>query len=61
MDYTGVTPEEDGDTHDGGILHEGKEGDINISGGVINLTGEVAKIERGGFDSSWVYKKMAPV
>ena len=57
MDYTGVTPEEDGDTHDGGILHEGKEGDINISGGVINLTGEVAKIERGGFDSSWVYKK----
>ena len=57
MDYTGVTPEEDGDTHDGGILHEGKTGDINISGGVINLTGEVAKIERGGFDSSWVYKK----
>lgn len=57
MDYTGVTPEEDGDTHDGGILHEEKEGDINISGGVINLTGEVAKIERGGFDSSWVYKK----
>lgn len=57
MDYTGVTPEEDGDTHDGGILHEGKEGDINISGGVINLTGEAAKIERGGFDSSWVYKK----
>lgn len=57
MDYTGVPLEEEKDIHDGGILHEGKEGDINISGGAINLTGEVAKIERGGFDSSWIYNK----
>lgn len=57
MDYTGVPLEEEKDIHDGGILHEGKTGDINISGGVINLTGEVAKIERGGFDSSWIYNK----
>ena len=54
MDYTGVSPDND---HDGGILHEGKSGNLNISGGVINLTGEVAKIERGGYDGDWIYDK----
>lgn len=54
MDYTGVTPDNE---HDGGILHEGKSGNLNISGGVINLTGEVAKIERGGYDGDWIYDK----
>ena len=54
MDYTGVSPDND---HDGGILHEGKSGNLNISGGVINLTGEVAKIERGGYDGDWIYSK----
>ncbi len=43
------------DLHNGGILHEGQSGDINISGGKINLTGEVAKIERGGYDGDWYY------
>ena len=52
MDYTDVAPD---NNHDGGILHEGQNGDINISGGVINLTGEVAKIERGGYDGDWIY------
>ena len=52
MDYTGETPDNE---HDGGILHEGQSGNINISGGVINLTGEVAKIERGGYDGDWFY------
>lgn len=61
MDYTGVTPEEDGDTHDGGILHEGKEGDINISGGVINLTGEAAKSNAAALTVLGYIKKMAPV
>ena len=41
--------------HDGGILHEGKSGDINISGGTINLRGKYAKIERGGYDGDWIY------
>lgn len=54
MDYTGVSPDND---HDGGILHEGNSGNLNISGGVINLTGEVAKIERGGYDGDWIYSK----
>ncbi len=68
MDYSGIKPEneetpenaiwhEGKDIHNGGILHEGQNGDINISGGTINLTGEVAKIERGGYDSSWLYEK----
>ena len=68
MDYSGIKPENEEtpenavwqggkDIHNGGILHEGQNGDINISGGTINLTGEVAKIERGGFDSSWLYEK----
>ena len=52
MDYTGETPDNE---HDGGILHEGQSGNLNISGGVINLTGEVAKIERGGYDGDWIY------
>jgi len=52
MDYTGETPDNE---HDGGILHEGQSGNLNISGGVINLTGEVAKIERGGYDGDWFY------
>ena len=52
MDYSDVTPD---NAHDGGILHEGQSGDINISGGKINLTGEVAKIERGGYDGDWIY------
>lgn len=52
MDYTGVAPDNE---HDGGILHEGQSGNLNISGGVINLTGEVAKIERGGYDGDWFY------
>ena len=52
MDYSDVTPD---NAHDGGILHEGQSGDINISGGTINLTGEVAKIERGGYDGDWYY------
>lgn len=52
MDYTGEAPD---NAHDGGILHEGQSGDINISGGAINLTGEVAKIERGGYDGDWYY------
>ena len=52
MDYTGEAPD---NAHDGGILHEGQSGDINISGGTINLTGEVAKIERGGYDGDWYY------
>lgn len=52
MDYTGVAPDNE---HDGGILHEGQSGNLNISGGVINLTGEVAKIERGGYDGDWIY------
>lgn len=43
--------------HDGGILHEGKLGNINISGGTINLVGKVAKIERGGYDGDWIYSK----
>ncbi len=54
MDYTGETPDNE---HDGGILHEGQSGNLNISGGVINLTGEVAKIERGGYDGDWIYDK----
>ena len=52
MDYTEETPDNE---HDGGILHEGQSGNLNISGGVINLTGEVAKIERGGYDGDWFY------
>jgi len=52
MDYKGDTPSNE---HDGGILHEGKNGNLNISGGVINLTGKVAKIERGGYDGDWFY------
>ena len=52
MNYTGEAPD---NAHDGGILHEGQSGDINISGGTINLTGEVAKIERGGYDGDWYY------
>ena len=52
MDYSGISPD---NAHDGGILHEGQNGDINISGGTINLTGEVAKIERGGYDGDWYY------
>ena len=52
MDYSGISPD---NAHDGGILHEGQSGDINISGGTINLTGEVAKIERGGYDGDWIY------
>ena len=52
MDYKGDTPSNE---HDGGILHEGQSGNLNISGGVINLTGEVAKIERGGYDGDWFY------
>ena len=43
MDYSDVTPD---NAHDGGILHEGQSGDINISGGKINLTGEVLKREK---------------
>ena len=54
MDYTGETPDNE---HDGGILHEGQSGNLNISGGVINLTGKVAKIERGGYDGDWIYDK----
>ncbi len=54
MDYTGVAPDNE---HDGGILHEGQSGNLNISGGVINLTGKVAKIERGGYDGDWIYDK----
>ena len=54
MDFSGETKE---DEHNGGILHEGRNGDINISGGTINLTGEVAKIERGGYDGDWIYDK----
>ncbi len=68
MDYSGIKPENEEapenaiwqsgkDIHNGGILHEGQNGDINISGGTINLTGEMAKVERGGYDSSWLYKK----
>ena len=68
MDYSGIKPENEEapenaiwqsgkDIHNGGILHEGQNGDINISGGTINLTGEMAKIERGGYDSSWLYEK----
>lgn len=55
MDYTGILSE--GDNHNGGILHEGQKGDINISGGTIELSGEVAKIERGGYDNDWIYSK----
>ncbi len=54
MDYTDY---EENNGHDGGILHEGKKGNINISGGTINLTGKVAKIERGGYDGDWIYDK----
>ena len=54
MDYTGVAPDNE---HDGGILHEGQSGNLNISGGVINLTGKVAKIERGGYNGDWIYDK----
>ena len=68
MDYSGIKPENEEapenaiwqsgkDIHNGGILHEGQNGDINISGGTINLTGEMAKFERGGYDSSWLYEK----
>ena len=53
MDYSSEVAGDD--LHNGGILHEGQNGDINISGGVINLTGEVAKIERGGYDGDWIY------
>ena len=53
MDYSSEVAGDD--LHNGGILHEGKEGDINISGGVMRLTGEVAKIERGGYDGDWIY------
>ena len=53
MDYSEESAGDD--LHNGGILHEGQNGDINISGGVINLTGEVAKIERGGYDGDWIY------
>ena len=54
MNYTGIKPDNE---HDGGILHEGQSGNLNISGGVINLTGKVAKIERGGYDGDWIYDK----
>ena len=54
MDYTGVAPDNE---HDGGILHEGQSGNLNISGGVINLTGKVAKIERGGYDGDLINDK----
>ena len=54
MDYTNVAADNE---HDGGILHEGQSGDINIYGGTINLSGAVAKIERGGYDGDWVYDK----
>ena len=54
MNYAGVKLDNE---YDGGILHEGQSGNINISGGVINLTGEVAKIERGGYDGDWIYSK----
>ena len=53
MDYSSEVAGDD--LHNGGILHEGQSGDINISGGKINLTGEVAKIERGGYDGDWIY------
>ncbi len=53
MDYSSEVAGDD--LHNGGILHEGQSGDINISGGKINLTGEVAKIERGGYDGDWYY------
>ena len=53
MDYSSEVAGDD--LHNGGILHEGQNGDINISGGKINLTGEVAKIERGGYDGDWYY------
>ncbi|MBQ9732091.1 MAG: autotransporter domain-containing protein [Alphaproteobacteria bacterium] len=43
------------DDHNGGILHEGKSGNINISGGKITLSGNGAKIERGGYDGDWIY------
>ena len=52
MDYTDF---EGDNEHDGGILHEGQKGNLNISGGTINLTGAVAKIERGGYDGDWIY------
>ena len=55
MDYSSEAAGDD--LHNGGILHEGQSGDINISGGKINLTGEVAKIERGGYDGDWIYDK----
>lgn len=53
MDYSSEVAGDD--LHNGGILHEGQSGDINISGGKINLTGKVAKIERGGYDGDWIY------
>ena len=53
MDYS--SEDAGDDLHNGGILHEGQSGDINVSGGTINLTGKVAKIERGGYDGDWYY------
>ena len=52
MDYANV---QEDNSHDGGILHEGKQGNINLKGGTLNLTGSVAKIERSGYDGDWVY------